>query len=129
MLDHEFVLFILERWHTRKQNPIKKSFAPQGMYELPTAMHMRFWFYLNFLPILEEMVLYLAFLSGVMLLVWCVIRILSYQTNESPEEGLEREIKIRRKRAQKDECINQKGKETDAYSSLLILGDANLTTV
>ncbi|KAL6433299.1 hypothetical protein ACFW04_006469 [Cataglyphis niger] len=98
-----------------------------GMYELPTAMHIRFWFYINFLPILEEMVLYLAFLSSVILLVWCVVRILSYQTNESPEKGLEREINMRRKRAQKDECINQKGKEMDAYSSLLISGDANLT--
>ncbi|XP_070154253.1 scavenger receptor class B member 1 isoform X2 [Polyergus mexicanus] len=98
-----------------------------GMYELPTAIYLRFWFYLNFLPILEEMVLYLAFLSGVILLVWCIIRILSYQANKSPKEELEMEKEMRRKRAQKDECINEKAKEMDVYSSLLILGDANLT--
>lgn len=98
-----------------------------GMYELPTAMQLRFWFYINFMPILEEMVLYLAFLFGMILLVWCIIRILSYQANESPEEGLEMEKEMRRKRAQKDECINEKAKEMDVYSSLLMLGDANLT--
>lgn len=97
------------------------------MYELPTAMQLRFWFYINFMPIFEEMVLYLAFLFGMILLVWCIIRILSYQANESPEEGLEMEKEMRRKRAQKDECINEKAKEMDVYTSLLMLGDANLT--
>ncbi|EFN65311.1 Scavenger receptor class B member 1 [Camponotus floridanus] len=100
-----------------------------GMYDLPTKMRLRFWFYLNALPIMEEVALYLMFLSGVMLLVWCVIRIVSYQANRSPEKGLERETKIRRKRAEKDKGVDQKTREADAYSSLLILGDANLTLV
>lgn len=78
---------------------------------------------------MEQMVLYLMFLSGVILLVWCVIRIVSYQANKSPEEGVEREIKLRQKRAEKDEGVDQKIREIDAYSSLLILGDANLTIV
>lgn len=99
------------------------------MYELPTEMRLRFWFYLNALPIMEEVALYLMFLSGVILLVWCVIRIVSYQVNRSPEEGLEIETKMRRKRAEKDKGVDQKTREADAYSSLLILGDANLTSV
>ncbi|GAB1862091.1 Scavenger receptor class B member 1-like isoform X2 [Camponotus japonicus] len=100
-----------------------------GMHELPTEMRLRFWFYLNALPIMEEVALYLMFLSGVILLIWCVIRIVSYQANRSPEEGLEIETKMRRKRAEKDKGVDQKTREADAYSSLLILGDANLTSV
>ncbi|CAL1682380.1 unnamed protein product [Lasius platythorax] len=99
-----------------------------GMHELPTSMHIRFWFYLNVLVTMEELVMYLLFLSGVMLLVWCVVRILSYQANGSPEEGLEGELTMRRKQAQ-DKCIDKKAREMDAYSSLLILGDANLTPI
>lgn len=99
------------------------------MHELPTEMRLRFWFYLNALPIMEEVALYLMFLSGVILLVWCVIRIVSYQANRSPEERLEIETKMRRKRAEKDKGVDQKIREADAYSSLLILGDANLTSV
>lgn len=78
---------------------------------------------------MEEVALYLMFLSGVMLFVWCVIRIVSYQANRLPEEGLERETKIRRKRVENDKGVDQKTREADAYSSLLILGDANLTSV
>ncbi|XP_072757604.1 scavenger receptor class B member 1 isoform X2 [Anoplolepis gracilipes] len=100
-----------------------------GMHELPTVLRLRFWFYLNVLPIVQELILYLAFLFGVILLVWCVVRILSHQANRSPEEGFDREIKMRQKRAQQDQCVDQKAKEMDVYSSLLILGDANLTSL
>lgn len=100
-----------------------------GMYELPSWMLIRFWFYINIMITIEELVMYLLFSSGVMLLIWCVVRIISYQTNESPEEGIEKEIKIRQNRIEKDKCIGKKVREMDAYSSLLILGDANLTSI
>lgn len=99
------------------------------MYELPSWMLIRFWFYINIMITIEELVMYLLFSSGVMLLIWCVVRIISYQTNESPEEGIEKEIKIRQNRIEKDKCIGKKVREMDAYSSLLILGDANLTSI
>lgn len=99
------------------------------MYELPFVMHLRFWFYINVLPVMEQVALYLMLLSGVILLVWCVIRIISYQANKLPEEGVEREVKMRQKRAKKDKGVDQKTGEIDAYSSLLILDDANLTSI
>ncbi|XP_012221741.2 scavenger receptor class B member 1 isoform X2 [Linepithema humile] len=100
-----------------------------GMYELPTHMNMRFWLYIHFLPILEEIMIYLLFLLGAMLLVWSVVRILSYQAKESPTEWLETEIKRKRERVQNDKQNNLGAREMDTYSSLLILGDPNLADV
>lgn len=97
------------------------------MYELPTPMYVRFWFYINALPIIEEIALYLTFISGMILLVWCIIKI-SNQINRSPEERLQRELKMRQKRAEQDKDVDQKTREMDAYSSL-ILGDTNLTSI
>ncbi|XP_029158787.1 uncharacterized protein LOC114931043 [Nylanderia fulva] len=100
-----------------------------GMYDLPNSMFIRFWIYLNVLVTMEKLAMYLLFSSGVMLLIWCVVRIISYQANGSPEEGVEKEIKMRQKRVEKDTCIDKKATEMDVYSSLLILDDVNLTSI
>lgn len=101
------------------------SFSSQGMYELPKNMHIRFWFYLNFLPVAEKVMMYLLLLSGVVLLVWSIVRILSHQTKKSSSEWLEMEKK--RRKAQTDKQIESKAKEMDVYSTLLTSDDPNLT--
>ncbi|XP_018358892.1 PREDICTED: scavenger receptor class B member 1-like isoform X2 [Trachymyrmex cornetzi] len=77
-----------------------------GMYGLPLNMSLRFWFYLNFMPILTEVSMYLLFLSGAVLLVWCIMRILFHQTKKSSSEWLEMERK--RRKAQTDKQIDPK---------------------
>ncbi|XP_018358894.1 PREDICTED: scavenger receptor class B member 1-like isoform X3 [Trachymyrmex cornetzi] len=98
-----------------------------GMYGLPLNMSLRFWFYLNFMPILTEVSMYLLFLSGAVLLVWCIMRILFHQTKKSSSEWLEMERK--RRKAQTDKQIDPKVKDIDVYSTLLTSGDPNLTMV
>jgi len=72
--------------------------------------------------------IYLLFLSGAVLLVWSVARILSYPAKESLTEWLETEMKRRRKRVQNDKQ-NLEAKEMDTYSSLLTPDNSNLTHV
>ncbi|KAL0131544.1 hypothetical protein PUN28_002827 [Cardiocondyla obscurior] len=98
-----------------------------GMYKLPTNMHLRFWFYLNFMPTTEEVVMYLLLLSGTILLIWSVARILSLGTKKSSAEWLEMEKK--RRKAQTDKQMESKSKDTDVYSSLLTSGDPNLMLI
>ncbi|XP_018301690.1 scavenger receptor class B member 1 isoform X2 [Mycetomoellerius zeteki] len=98
-----------------------------GMYKLPLSMNLRFWFYLNFLPILTEVSMYLLFLSGAVLLVWCIMRILFHQTKKSSSEWLEMERK--RRKTQSDKQIDPKVKNIDVYNTLLTSGDPNLTMV
>lgn len=108
-----------------KTPKIRKFLFSQGMHELPPAMNMRFWFYIHFLSVLEETMTYLLFLSGTVLLVWSVVRILSYQAKESPTEWLETEMKRRRQRVHRDKQNNPGMREMDTYNSLLVSGDSN----
>ncbi|XP_018346276.1 PREDICTED: scavenger receptor class B member 1-like isoform X3 [Trachymyrmex septentrionalis] len=77
-----------------------------GMYKLPLSMSLRFWFYLNFMPILTEVSMYLLFLSGAVLLAWCIMRILFHQTKKSSSEWLE--MKRKRRKIQTDKQIDPK---------------------
>ncbi|KAL6257532.1 hypothetical protein P5V15_011106 [Pogonomyrmex californicus] len=95
-----------------------------GMYELPKFMNLRFWLYLNILPVMEEVMTYVLFLSGAMLLIWSIMKILSYQAKGSSSEWLEME-KDRRK-TQNEKQVELKDKEIDAYNSLLTSGDPSL---
>ncbi|XP_011348650.1 scavenger receptor class B member 1 isoform X2 [Ooceraea biroi] len=98
-----------------------------GMYELPYSLNMRFWFYLSVLPVAEEVTTYLLFLFGAVLLIWSVVKILSYQVKESPTDWLETEMERRRHRAKNDKLTGWKEKEMDTYNSFLTPDDANLT--
>ncbi|XP_020280180.1 scavenger receptor class B member 1-like isoform X2 [Pseudomyrmex gracilis] len=100
-----------------------------GMYELPASMNLRFWFYLNFLPIAEEVSTYLLFLSGVILLVWSVVKLLSSHVKGSQMEWKETEMKRKQQRAQQDKSADRKAKEADAYSSLLVFGNVSSRTM
>lgn len=98
-----------------------------GMYELPIHLNIRFWLYLNFVPIAEKVIMYLLFLSGILLLVWSIMRLLSHQMKKSSSEWLEMERK--RRKIETDNQIDPKAKDIDVYSTLLTSGDANLTVV
>ncbi|XP_071565627.1 scavenger receptor class B member 1 isoform X2 [Temnothorax nylanderi] len=99
-----------------------------GMYKLPKSMNIRFWFYLNVMPVMEEIIMYVLFLSGSMLLVWSVMRILFYQTKKSSSEWLEME-RQRRKAQTNKQTDHQKAKDMEVYSSLLTSADPNLTLI
>ncbi|XP_011877629.1 PREDICTED: scavenger receptor class B member 1 isoform X2 [Vollenhovia emeryi] len=98
-----------------------------GMYKLPKSMHMRFLFYLNVMPIVEEVIMCLLFLSGAMLLVWSVMRILSHQTKKSPEEWLN--MRRKRRKSQIEKLNDSRFKEMDAQNTLLTSDDPSLTLV
>ncbi|XP_018054995.1 PREDICTED: scavenger receptor class B member 1-like isoform X4 [Atta colombica] len=97
-----------------------------GMYKLPLNLNLRFWFYLNFMPVLAEVSMYLLFLSGTVLLVWCIMRILFHQTKKSSEWL---EMKRKQRKAHTDKQIDPKVKDIDVFSTLLTSGDPNLMMV
>lgn len=103
---------------------IEVSFFSQGMYQLPKSLSIRFWFYVTVLPIVEKIMMYLLFLSGAMLLVWSIVKILSQQTKKSSSEWLEMERK--RRKSQNDKQIDPKAKDMDVYSSFLTSNNPNL---
>ncbi|XP_014479670.1 PREDICTED: scavenger receptor class B member 1-like isoform X2 [Dinoponera quadriceps] len=94
-----------------------------GMNELPEALNTRFWFYLSVAPAMQEVLMYLSFFSGAVLLVWSIVKILSYQQKESSMTWQEEEMSRRRQRAHCDKENDRKAREMDSYSSLLVSGD------
>ncbi|XP_034182926.1 scavenger receptor class B member 1 isoform X1 [Osmia lignaria lignaria] len=94
-----------------------------GMYELPTSMNIRFWLYLNFLPVLQCIVIYSLFIIGSILIVLSIHKILMYQLNGSTvsRQWLDPEIQ-----SNKLQCFNNnrrmscKVKEMDLYYSTLL---------
>ncbi|XP_032672792.1 scavenger receptor class B member 1-like isoform X2 [Odontomachus brunneus] len=98
-----------------------------GMYEIPDALNIRFLFYLVICPIMQDVIIYLFFLSGMVLLVWSIVKILTYQKKRSSVNWMEKEMSRRRQRAQNDKQTDQISREIDTYSSLLISDDINLT--
>lgn len=95
----------------------------QGMYELPTSMNIRFWMYLNFLPVLQYIVIYSLFIIGSILIVLSIHKILMHQLNGSTasRQWLDPEIQ-----SNKLKCFNNsrrmscKVKEMDLYYSTLL---------
>lgn len=98
-----------------------------GMYKLPTVMKTRFWFYLNFMPVAEEAIMYLLFISGIVLFIWSIMRILTGQTKKSSLELLE--MKKKKQKMQTNKQIDSKEKETDVYNTLLSSNNPNLTLI
>lgn len=96
-----------------------------GMYELPKYINIRFWFYLVVIPIAEKVLIYLLFLSGMLLLVWNIVRILSHQTKKSSWVEMER----KRRKTDTDKQIDPKAKDMEVYSTLLTSDEPNLTLV
>lgn len=99
------------------------------MYEIPDTLNMRFWFYVSVMPVVQDAMIYLFFLSGVVLLVWSIVKILVYQGKTSSMNWLEKEMLRRRQRAQEDKQTDQISREIDTYSSLLIPDNTNPTPI
>ncbi|XP_076753934.1 scavenger receptor class B member 1 isoform X2 [Xylocopa sonorina] len=55
-----------------------------GMYELPSWMVLRFWIYLNALPILQDILTYSLLFIGIVLIAFSARKIVAYQLKESP---------------------------------------------
>lgn len=68
------------------------------MSELPMSMLVRFWFYLNFLPGLQSVLIYLSMLAGSVLIGLCIRKIIVCQSTESmlTRQWLSSEIKSKK---------------------------------
>lgn len=104
---------------------IRIFFAFQRMYKLPKNINTRLWFYINFMSIAEEVIKYLLFLSGAMLLVWSIWRILCYQMKKLSSEWVEMERK--RRKTETNRQSDPKAKDVDVYNTLLTSVDPNMT--
>lgn len=105
---------------------MRKSLSLQGLDELPDAINTRFLLYLNVLPVMQEVLMYLFLAGGAALLVWSVVKVLSYQAKGSSAIWLETETEKRMQRAQQDRQADWRTKEMDTYNSLLIPDDTTL---
>ncbi|EFN87706.1 Scavenger receptor class B member 1 [Harpegnathos saltator] len=95
-----------------------------GMYGLPDSLNTRFLLYLNVLPTMEIVMMYLLFFSGVMFLIWSIVKILSHQEKRSSIYWLEKKMAIRA-RTQNDRQADLKSREMDTCSSPLVSNDSN----
>ncbi|XP_015173130.1 PREDICTED: scavenger receptor class B member 1 isoform X2 [Polistes dominula] len=98
-----------------------------GMYELPSKRNVLFYIYLNVLPILQEVVIYLLFIFGTIFLIWSVVKILLYRPKESTGNGEWFEEEMQRKRLQflNDRSSFTKTKETESHYNTLLNNSEN----
>ncbi|KAI4486284.1 hypothetical protein M0802_012389 [Mischocyttarus mexicanus] len=94
-----------------------------GMKELPSHRNMLFYIYLNVLPILQEVFIYLTFILGIVFLIWSVVKILLYRPKESSITGEWFEDEMEKKRLQfsnerKSSLV--KTKEAESYYNTLL---------
>ncbi|XP_014600667.1 PREDICTED: scavenger receptor class B member 1-like isoform X2 [Polistes canadensis] len=100
-----------------------------GMYELPSNRNALFYIYLNVLPVLQEVVIYLLFIFGTIFLIWSVVKILLYRPKESTINGEWFEEEMQRKRLQflNDRSSFTKTKEAESYYNTLLNNSENKT--
>ncbi|XP_066602738.1 scavenger receptor class B member 1-like isoform X2 [Prorops nasuta] len=93
-----------------------------GMHELPESMNNRFLLYLNVLPIVQEVIMYVLFLFGATFLVWSVAKILLHQPKGSTSPGQWFEAEMQRKRLSflNERRASVKTKELDTYYNSLL---------
>ena len=102
------------------------------MYELPEQMNNRFFLYLNVLPLVQNVAIYLLFLAGGVFLVWSVVKILLYKPNKNANNPQWLETEMQRKRLSflNERRNSMKIKEMDVYyNNLLSPEEDNLTSV
>ncbi|KAF3428525.1 hypothetical protein E2986_04366 [Frieseomelitta varia] len=87
-----------------------------GMSELPISMLVRFWFYLNFLPVLQSVLIYLSILAGSVLIGICVRKIIIWQSTESTltRQWLSSEIKSKKMQILNNRRMSYKIDEMDS---------------
>ena len=86
------------------------------MSELPISMLVRFWFYLNFLPVLQSVLIYLSILAGSVLIGICVRKIIIWQSTESTltRQWLSSEIKSKKMQILNNRRMSYKIDEMDS---------------
>lgn len=91
------------------------------MYELPDALNNKFFFYLNILPVAQDFFIYCLFLSGLMCLVWSIIKILTFKTkNHTTLNHLLQAEKSQRINYYNNKQSSMKTKEIDLYFNDLL---------
>lgn len=92
------------------------------MYELPANRNSMFYLYLNILPVLQEIAIYVTFIVGSIFLIWSVVKILLYRPKESTiyDEWFEDEMQKKRLQFFNDRRSSMRVKETESYYSTLL---------
>lgn len=93
------------------------------MYELPTSMNIRFWFYLNFLSIFVTVVTYVLMIAGVAGIILGIYKIVSYQTKGSLLPNQISDIKNHNLQFITNRRLSCKSNEID--NTLLVSNDEN----
>lgn len=99
----------------------------QGMEGLPTSMTMRFWFYLNVLPVVQDVSTYFLLFVSIILMIASIHKILLYQPKESTStrQWLDSDVKSHTMQFINSRRPSYKNKEMDTYyNSLLDSHDA-----
>lgn len=91
------------------------------MNELPLSMNIRFWFYLNFLPIFQDIVTYSSLIIGIILISVGIYKIFVYPPNKSisARQWLNSKMKNQKLQFFNNRRMSCKINEMDTYSSLI----------
>lgn len=99
------------------------------MYELPDAVNNKFKLYLNYLPMVQDVGIYLSFIGGSIVLLWSIVKILLHQ----PKRGMqwcETEMQKQRLHILSDKESGAKSKEMEVYyNSLLSAQTEEMTSI
>ncbi|CAK9816237.1 Scavenger receptor class B member 1 [Anthophora quadrimaculata] len=102
-----------------------------GMYELPMSLYARFWFYLNILPVLQDILIYFSLFVGAVLMVLAVHKIFLHQPDGSSSlrQWFDSEINSPKIQCLGNRRMSCKIKEMETYySSLLESKHANTSS-
>ncbi|XP_076617964.1 scavenger receptor class B member 1 isoform X2 [Colletes latitarsis] len=100
-----------------------------GMYELPTSMYYRFWFYLNVLPVMQDTLIYSLMIVGIGVIFICIHKILLHQPkgSTSSQQWMDSEMRNQKLQFLNNRRLSCKTNEMDTYySSLLNSKDSNV---
>ncbi|XP_043260496.1 scavenger receptor class B member 1-like isoform X1 [Colletes gigas] len=100
-----------------------------GMYELPTSMYYRFWFYLNVLPVMQDTLIYSLMIVGIGVIFIGIHKILLHQPkgSTSSQQWMESEMRNQKLQFLNNRRLSCKTNEMDTYySSLLNSNDSNV---
>ena len=93
-----------------------------GMEGLPSSMTMRFWFYLNVLPVVQDVSTYFLLFVSIILMIASVHKILLYQPkgSTSPRQWLDSDVKSHTMQFINSRRPSYKNKEMDTYYNSLL---------
>ncbi|XP_043477908.1 scavenger receptor class B member 1-like isoform X1 [Leptopilina heterotoma] len=102
-----------------------------GMYELPEAVNNKFKLYLNYLPFVQDIGVYLSFIGGSFVLIWSIVRILLHQPKRPTGMAWsETEMQKQRLHFPSEKDPSAKSKEMEVYyNSLLSAQTEEMTSI